>query len=391
MNILPHKSWHVYNQKNRDKVRQDEAHAEAEQAKIDERAIAADREHRLNVLRERSRRRLANDIVDVDSSGKESGDGEGLQLYLAHGETQAAVPPPTKQEHINFWPELEDIDSKNLAPKLKEAPVDKKTEERRPQFPSTRLDQVVKGPSPWYNKLSSDVKTAPAKKDDHDYSKSRQDPLQTMKVMLKKKENAKRNRSPSPSSQRRSSHNLARKADADGTAPPKEMTKMDMLRKERKERELAERKKARALTNPTPSKAAVDDRRGAYNQQFNPAATKSAHSFSYRDRGSRYENGSGAANRTENGHSGDNNNSRYGSRDDRYSYHKDDRRMDGHRDQHDKDKDGSHRRNDNHGDDYRNRPSRDDGRSGRSHSDDRKRERSSASSRDRHDPDSRRR
>lgn len=34
-------SWHVYSQKNRDKVRQDEAQAEDEQAKIDERAVAA--------------------------------------------------------------------------------------------------------------------------------------------------------------------------------------------------------------------------------------------------------------------------------------------------------------------------------------------------------------
>lgn len=50
---------------------------------------------------------------------------------------------------------------------------------------------------------------------DHDYSKSRQDPLQTMKIMLEKKESAKRNRSPSPSNQRHSNHKVARKRDAD--------------------------------------------------------------------------------------------------------------------------------------------------------------------------------
>ena len=47
-------SWHVYNDKNREKVRKDEKTARIEKEKIEERARVADREHRLNILRSRA-------------------------------------------------------------------------------------------------------------------------------------------------------------------------------------------------------------------------------------------------------------------------------------------------------------------------------------------------
>ncbi|KAF9939826.1 hypothetical protein BGZ65_009262 [Modicella reniformis] len=42
MNILPHKSWHVYNHKNRERVKQDEDKAAAGEKQNEERAIGAD-------------------------------------------------------------------------------------------------------------------------------------------------------------------------------------------------------------------------------------------------------------------------------------------------------------------------------------------------------------
>lgn len=48
------RSWHVYNDKNKEKVRKDEKAARVEKEKIEERAKAADREHRLNILRSRA-------------------------------------------------------------------------------------------------------------------------------------------------------------------------------------------------------------------------------------------------------------------------------------------------------------------------------------------------
>ena len=165
---------------------------------------------------------------------------------------------------------------------------------------------------------------------------------------------------------------------------------MEMLRKERMERELEERRKARALTNSKPATGTGDDRRSAYNQQFNPLATKSAHMFPHHDHTSRNENNFGAADRIGNGHSSDKNN-RYRDRDDRHSYNKDDHRTDSHRGRDDRGKDGSHRRGDDYGSGYRYKSPHDALHSGRGHYGDGKGARSSTSSRDHRDSDSRRR
>ncbi|KAJ9060385.1 hypothetical protein DSO57_1031487 [Entomophthora muscae] len=60
MNILHHKSWHVYSQKNRDKVQEDEAKAgDAEKEKEKER-IEKEREARLQQLRSRAQSRYGD-------------------------------------------------------------------------------------------------------------------------------------------------------------------------------------------------------------------------------------------------------------------------------------------------------------------------------------------
>ncbi|CAO3654992.1 unnamed protein product [Mucor hiemalis] len=60
MNILHHKSYHVYNRKNIEKVQKDEAEAEAK-AKVDqERVELAESEVRLNLLRQKAKARLQN-------------------------------------------------------------------------------------------------------------------------------------------------------------------------------------------------------------------------------------------------------------------------------------------------------------------------------------------
>lgn len=157
------------------------------------------------------------------------------------------------------------------------------------------------------------------------------------------------------------------------------------------ERELEERRKARALTNPKPAAGTRDNRRSAYNQQFNPLATKSAHTFPHHGHGSRNENNFGTGDRIASGHSDDKSN-RHGDRDDRHANNNDDSRTDSHRGQHDRGKGGSHRRHDDDERGYRGKKSyRDDRHSGRSHYDDGMKSRSSTSSRDHHDSDSRRR
>ena len=50
-NILQHKSWHVYSEKNRERVRRDEEKAKQEEEKKAQRALAAEQEARLDHLR----------------------------------------------------------------------------------------------------------------------------------------------------------------------------------------------------------------------------------------------------------------------------------------------------------------------------------------------------
>ncbi|KAG1077185.1 hypothetical protein G6F42_025018 [Rhizopus arrhizus] len=58
MNILHHKSWHVYNKDNIERVRKDEAEAEAEAKKKQDRVILAESEARLELLRKRANANL---------------------------------------------------------------------------------------------------------------------------------------------------------------------------------------------------------------------------------------------------------------------------------------------------------------------------------------------
>ncbi|KAJ3416288.1 hypothetical protein HDV05_002228 [Chytridiales sp. JEL 0842] len=61
LQILQHKSWHVYSTKNREKVRKDEEAARIEEEKKRQRVVGAEQEHRLSVLRSKKRRHIESD------------------------------------------------------------------------------------------------------------------------------------------------------------------------------------------------------------------------------------------------------------------------------------------------------------------------------------------
>ncbi|KAG0300110.1 hypothetical protein BGZ97_003384 [Linnemannia gamsii] len=175
MNILQHKSWHVYSQKNQDRVKRDEAKAEAEEKQTQERAIAADREHRLAVLRQRAARRYTNEPVPG-----EQGEDEDMiprPVVPAPNDAVAMAKPKAKGEHVNFWENLEKQDtvSKKGNPEY-EAEV-KAKEKKWERTIAMHLDSAVRGPIPWYTTpQAGSMATSRNKNDDHDFVKIRDDP-----------------------------------------------------------------------------------------------------------------------------------------------------------------------------------------------------------------------
>ncbi|KAG0213432.1 hypothetical protein BGX28_004488 [Mortierella sp. GBA30] len=323
MNILQHKSWHVYSQKNRDKVRRDEAKAEEEQRQTQERAIAADREHRLALLRQRAQKRQSNIIGDETSDGDQARNSADQGPPSAE-DTKALVKlhdSSVKRQHVNFWSELEQQDTKSKQGNPEREAEEKLKQEKWDRKIAMHLDAGIKGSKPWYTSLHAGSMNAPKHRygeascisavranliipnssllsinlhvnrgGEKEFTKVREDPLSNMKVMLDKRDKARRNRSKSPTS---SSRQRSSRRDTKVTEP-KEMSTMAKLRKERMERELAEQAKTRSLLDPEYLDPAVHHQPvGAYSQQFNPQATNMAHSSHHRSARD-YQSGGGS-------------------------------------------------------------------------------------------------
>ncbi|TPX34309.1 hypothetical protein SmJEL517_g02930 [Synchytrium microbalum] len=77
--ILKHKSWHVYNAKNVEKVRKDEAAAQEEQDKNDARAQLAEQERRITLLRHQKQDR--EKVEDDHPADQQSKKLERFQLF----------------------------------------------------------------------------------------------------------------------------------------------------------------------------------------------------------------------------------------------------------------------------------------------------------------------
>ncbi|KAF9136291.1 hypothetical protein BGW39_000007 [Mortierella sp. 14UC] len=168
MNILQHKSWHVYSQKNQERVRRDEAKAEAEEKQTQERAITADREHRLAVLRQRAARRYTN--------------GPGLGEDGERDETQPETVAPGPSDTVA----VADTASRKGNPEY-EAEV-KAKEKKWERTIAMHLDSASRGPTPWYtNPTAGSMAATSTKNDDSSFVKIREDPLQNMRSMLDKR------------------------------------------------------------------------------------------------------------------------------------------------------------------------------------------------------------
>ncbi|CAL1534494.1 unnamed protein product, partial [Lymnaea stagnalis] len=118
MNILPHKSWHVRTKKNIERVRKDEEKAAEEEKEKQRRISLAEQEARTKFLRVKAQSKWVTNTSDANA-------------VVQSSVTKSATIPGLgdKQEHINFFKDIED--GVSLAGKNKEHEKEKKQEQEQ--------------------------------------------------------------------------------------------------------------------------------------------------------------------------------------------------------------------------------------------------------------------
>ncbi|KAL7424723.1 hypothetical protein Q5752_000407 [Cryptotrichosporon argae] len=288
LQILQHKSYHPYNEKNKQRVREDEAKAQAEEEAKQQRAFDAEAEARLDMLRrragspsdlpsksdhratgagetliERHRRDKARrekregkqrerDKYEFDwpseSGNRRRGDGrgagerderddeDGSVSGAGPGAGRRAADKWTTDGHVNFWADMEDP-SKAVIPTVDPAKLKAAQEADKLTMYLSRPERETK---PWYT--DRDLKRVEEKATGEDAevrrardqrkdarSKERHDPLTSITKLLS-------STAPKPQP-RRPSHGAAQEGPAPSPDP----------RAARLKRELSERERAAAL------------------------------------------------------------------------------------------------------------------------------------------------
>jgi len=237
MNILPHKSWNVWNRDNREKVENDvKAHKEEEEKKR-KRVQEIEQEVRYNQLKDRAKKRREDIGTEV------------LDQYSSIPSSSTALIPSTEElskpneiKHINFFEDIE----KGLGPltsvdKNPEIEAEKKVQQQRDKVsnslnPKQQPTSDFEVPTPWYSKGENAPSLAEDKLKKDQMYKDLDDPLLAMNKYLKQK------------TQSKVSTKEKQKEDSKKQA-------MDKLRQQRLQREQEEKRKlAEIMHKRTPSK-----------------------------------------------------------------------------------------------------------------------------------------
>ncbi|KAI9303061.1 hypothetical protein BJ944DRAFT_268997 [Cunninghamella echinulata] len=250
MNILPHKSWHVYNKKNIEKVRKDEEKAKQEQDAKDKRSTLADSEARIQLLRERAEKRYST------------------------GDDQTSIEP------VRLFADIE------KAAQNDEVLAEKKQKEldKERQF-TMYLDKGTSDKEiPWYakkqpNKYTDEHISKPYIKSKHDKDiqirhkrpaiSIEDDPLVTIKTHLEKHETKHQKKHKS------THHHHSKKK---SSLKKKSSSSIEQLRAQRLEREKAERLRTQSVIYGDNSTSSIikEDRHQPYHSQYNKIETNQA-------------------------------------------------------------------------------------------------------------------
>ncbi|RGB30601.1 hypothetical protein C1646_671564 [Rhizophagus diaphanus] len=270
MNILPHKSYHVYNLKNKERVRKDEEKAKQEAAAKEDRSRIAEREHRLLVLRQRAKQRQTGVETTKDEQLEENSN-QDMSI-------QTVKNTDSIQGHINFWADIEK-ESLAVVSTNPEYEAEKKAKEKKWEKQFTMyLGDVVKEQKPWYTRVESEFEKQYKEERMNRYKDEGTttigDPLLTMKSKLDAK-------SKNKNKNKNEAHEKREKRDRSSNGSNSEASStssIEKLRAERLAREKKEHLRVQKLLNP--NLVAESGSTGRYNSQFNPDATKAAHELS---------------------------------------------------------------------------------------------------------------
>ncbi|KAI9493099.1 hypothetical protein BDB00DRAFT_384767 [Zychaea mexicana] len=263
MNILPHKSWNVYNKKNIEKVRRDEAKAREEEQLKAERAAQAESEARLDLLRKRALKK---------------------QEHVRSTSNSSLVPQPsTAPQHINLFEE----EAKEHAENEEHLAEQKAKEDQWERQVTMYLDKDVnKESTPWYAIKEYDRygnSSKDSKKGKHDNLKDErrrrrkrkrdpikinEDPLVEIRSSLSKREEKRKERYSRIMKKDKKEKSSMKSTSA---SPSIEALRAQRLERERKERA---RTKSYIYGEVQDVKPPVEEER--YSSQFNPTDTAEA-------------------------------------------------------------------------------------------------------------------
>ena len=227
LNISHHKSWHVYNQKNKDIVKKDELEAEKLTLEKEARIQKAEQEARLDKLR-----------------------------CQASNSSNTSIQQKEQIGHINLFPLADQVEQN---PEYLEEEMKKK---KKAEAPFTMyLSQSTKDPAPWYSKTSNIESKSNEYKDA--LRKEALDPIKDIKK--------------NDSSLNKESIKVKSKSQGSSSSS----SSIEKLRQQRLEREAKERARQDHLLNPSKSQSLLKERH-SYHSQFNPDAVSRSKSSSDR-------------------------------------------------------------------------------------------------------------
>lgn len=295
MNILPHKSWHVRNKNNIERVRRDEEKAALEEKERQRKIALAEQEARTEFLRVKSRKRIedaGNSSNQVDNGKSEERIQESAEFTFGAGALSEDI---YSGKHINFFKETDGMvvsDRKNA-----EHEADKKKEQEEWEKKVgilTYLGQSSNETSAsWYNQRKRKHED---EEEEGNYEKQKRreknrklqdhlDPIRQMNCYLEKKKH--KDKDDKHKKQKKKKHKQDKeksssKHKSSSLSKQKPKASIEQLRAERLKREMEERQRTAQLLakhrgeTTEPKSQEVPEREQKYNSQFFPELSRQA-------------------------------------------------------------------------------------------------------------------